>query len=129
MAGLAVVITILNSALEAGYESLRRLIEPQPVHALSAVAIAAFVGFVANEAAALIRTTAGKEIHRAALIADGEHTRIDGLASLAVTAGAGAVKLGFPLAGPIIGPGITIMILAIVWPSLRASRLENLYWM
>jgi len=120
LAGVVVVSTILVSAIAAGYESLRRIVEPRPVHALGAVALAAFIGFVANEAAALLRTTTGKEIHSAALIADGDHARVDGLASLAVAAGAGAVKLGFPLADPIIGLGITVMILAIVWHSARA---------
>jgi cation diffusion facilitator family transporter len=120
LAGVVVVSTILVSAIAAGYESLRRMVEPRPVHALGAVALAAFIGFVANEAAALLRTTTGKEIHSAALIADGDHARVDGLASLAVAAGAGAVKLGFPLADPIVGLGITIIILAIVWHSARS---------
>jgi cation diffusion facilitator family transporter len=62
----------------------------------------------------------GKEIGSAALIADGYHARVDGLTSLAVLAGAIGVWLGFPLADPIVGMGITIAILWIVWESGKA---------
>jgi len=59
----------------------------------------------------------GKEIGSAALIADGYHARTDGFTSLAVLAGAIGVWLGFPLLDPIIGLGIGIAIIGIVWKS------------
>jgi len=117
LAGVAIVLIILLSALGAGYEAVRRLIDPQPIAALGAVAVAGIIGFVANETAAVIRLRAGRAIHSAALVADGYHARADGIASLAVTAGAVGVKLGFPIADPIIGLAIAIAILAIVWES------------
>ncbi|MGB6552696.1 MAG: cation diffusion facilitator family transporter [Candidatus Binataceae bacterium] len=120
LAGVVIVAIILASALAAGYEAARRLIEPQPIAALGAVAIAGVIGFVANEIAAFVRIRAGREIHSAALVADGYHARVDGLASLAVTAGAIAVKLGFARADPIIGLAIAVMILGIVWQSASA---------
>lgn len=120
LAGVMIVVIIFASALAAGYEAARRLIEPQPIAELGAVAIAGVIGFVANEAAAVIRIRAGREIHSAALVADGYHARVDGFASLAVTAGAIAVKLGFPRADPIIGLAIAVTILAIVWQSASA---------
>lgn len=97
LAGVVIVAVILLSAVGAGYEAVRRLIEPRPVAALGAVAAAGVVGFVVNEAAAVIRTRTGQEIHSAALVADGHHARIDGLASLAVAAGAGATNWAMPL--------------------------------
>lgn len=117
LAGVVIVLVILFSAIAAGYEAVRRLIEPQPVTALGAVAAAGVVGFVANEGAALLRIRVGRRINSAALIADGHHARVDGLASLAVAAGAGAIKLGYPIADPIIALGISVMILGIVWES------------
>lgn len=117
LAGVVIVAVILLSAVGAGYEAVRRLIEPRPVAALGAVAAAGVVGFVVNEAAAVIRTRTGQEIHSAALVADGHHARIDGLASLAVAAGAGATKLGYAIADPIIGLAIAAMILGIVLES------------
>lgn len=120
LAGVAIVVIILASAIAAGYEAARRLIEPQPIAALGAVAFAGVIGFVANEIAAFMRIRAGREIHSAALVADGYHARVDGLASLAVTAGAIAVKMGFARADPFIGLAIAIAILGIVWQSASA---------
>jgi cation diffusion facilitator family transporter len=120
LAGVAVVLTILFSAVVAGYQSFERFIHPQRIGYLWAVALASIIGFLGNEAVALFRIKVGKEIGSAALIADGYHARVDGLTSLAVLAGAIGVWLGFPLADPIVGMGITIAILWIVWESGKA---------
>ena len=53
----------------------------------------------------------------AALVADGQHARIDGLTSLAVLVSAIAITLGFPAADPLIGLGISAAILVIAWNS------------
>jgi cation diffusion facilitator family transporter len=117
LAGVAVILTILFSAIVAGYQSFERFIYPQKIGYLWAVALASIIGFLGNEAVALFRIKVGKEIGSAALIADGYHARVDGLTSLAVLAGAIGVWLGFPLADPIVGMVITIAILWIVWES------------
>jgi cation diffusion facilitator family transporter len=114
LAGLVVVLVVLLSAIAAAYEAVSRLVHPHPVEALGAVAAAGVIGFTANEAAAYMRIRTGKEIHSAALIADGEHARVDGLTSLAVAAGAGAIKLGYPIADPIIAIAISIAIFGVV---------------
>jgi divalent metal cation (Fe/Co/Zn/Cd) transporter len=49
----------------------------------------------------------------AALVADGNHARVDGLVSLAVVASAAAVAAGLRVADPIIGLIITVVILRI----------------
>ena len=120
LAGIAIVATILVSAAVAGYESVLRLLHPQPVEYLWAVASASVLGFVGNEAVALFRIKVGREIGSAALVADGYHARVDGLTSLAVLAGAIGVWLGHPLADPLVGALITVLILGIVWQSARA---------
>jgi cation diffusion facilitator family transporter len=120
LAGVAIVLVILLSAIAAGFEAVRRLFHPHPVSAPGALAVAGLIGFLANELAALIRMRAGKEIHSAALVADGQHARVDGLASLAVAASAGAIELGYPMADPIIGLAITALILGIVGQSAVA---------
>jgi cation diffusion facilitator family transporter len=120
LAGLVIVMTILASAIAVGYEAAERLMNPRPVAMLGAVAAGGVIGFIANEAVAYLRVSAGNRIHSAALIADGQHARADGLASLAVTAGAGAVKLGFPIADSIIGLVIAVMIAGIAWRSASA---------
>lgn len=120
LAGLAVVLTILASAAFAGYESINRFFHPKPVSYLWAVVIGSIVGFIGNESVAVFRIKVGKEMGSAALIADGYHARTDGIASLAVLVSALGVYLGYPLADPIIGILMTILILRIVWESAAA---------
>lgn len=120
LAGLAIVVIIAFSAVVAGYESVQRFLQPQPVSHLWAVAAAAIVGFLGNEAVAVFRIKVGREIDSAALIADGYHARVDGWTSLAVLFSAVGVWLGYPLADPVIGMLITVMIARIVWQSSQA---------
>jgi cation diffusion facilitator family transporter len=117
LAGVIVVLIILFSAVVAGYQAVERIIHPQPVGLLWAVAVAALVGFVGNEAVAVFRIRVGRQIGSAALIADGYHARTDGWTSLAVLVGAIGVWVGYPLADPIVGLLIAAAILVIVWQS------------
>jgi cation diffusion facilitator family transporter len=119
LAGALIVLLILASAVIAGYEAMRRLYEPQPVEYLWAVGLASLIGFVGNELVARFRIRVGRDIGSAALVADGQHARVDAFTSLAVLAGAVGVGLGFPLTDPLVGLGITLVILKIVWDSGR----------
>src|SRR6266542_2086337 len=119
LAGVVVVLTILTSAIVAGYESIQRFLHPRPVGYLWAVVVAAIVGFLGNEGVAIFRIKVGKEMGSAALIADGYHARVDGFTSLAVLFSAIGIWLGYPLADPIIGGLITLAIFRIVWDSAR----------
>ena len=117
LAGVMVVLIILISAVVAAYQAVERIIHPQPVGLLWAVAAAALVGFLGNEGVAIFRIRVGRQIGSAALIADGYHARTDGWTSLAVLLGAIGVWLGYPLADPIVGLLIAAAILVIVWQS------------
>ncbi len=125
-AGIAIILTILASSLVAAYESVRRLLHPQPVELLWAVMVASLVGFAGNEAVAIFRIRVGRQIGSAALIADGYHARVDGWTSLAVLIGAVGVWAGYPLADPIVGLLISVAILVLVWQSARAVLLRML---
>ena len=72
------------------------------------------IGFIGNEAVALLQIRTGRRIGSAAMVADGLHARTDGLTSLAVLVAVGGSLLGFSLADPIIGLliGITILFIA-----------------
>ena len=121
-AGLFVVAAIFISACVAGVEAISRLIHPEtPVH-LPALAAAGVIGYVGNWVAARIRTRAGSALDSPALIADGKHARADAYVSLAVVASAAVVALGLPIADPLIGLGITLVILKITWDSWRTVR-------
>lgn len=121
-AGYFVVATIFFSALVALWQTIDRLIDPQPLSHLAALAAAGAVGFIGNEIAAVIRLRAGKRLRSPALVADGYHARTDGLVSLGVVGSAIIVALGFDLGDPLIGLAITLVILRITWQSWRTIR-------
>jgi len=125
-AGLAVVAVILFSAVYAAYEAIDRLVNPSPPSYLPATAIAGVIGFIGNEWVAVYRLRAGRRVGSAALVADGYHARIDGVTSLAVVAGVIGVALGFDLADPIVGLLISVVILRIVWQSIKVIGLRTL---
>ncbi|MGH8164810.1 MAG: cation diffusion facilitator family transporter, partial [Rhodanobacteraceae bacterium] len=114
IAGVLIVLIIFFSAGVAAYESVRKIIQPEPVSHIGWVALAALIGFLGNEAVAVFRIRVGRQIGSAALVADGEHARVDGFTSLAVLIGVLGVWLGFPMLDPIVGVLITVAILCIV---------------
>lgn len=122
IAGLFVVVAIFVSACVIVYEAVVRLLEPEDLAHLGALAAAGVVGFVGNEIAAVIRLRAGRRLDSPALVADGYHARTDGLVSLGVVLSAGAVALGANVADPLIGLAITLVILRITWQSWRTVR-------
>ena len=119
LAGLVVVLLIALSAVAAGWEAIRRLLDPQDVTALPLVALAGLIGFVGNEWVARYRIRVGRKIGSAALVADGLHARTDGFTSLAVLLGVGGVALGIPAADPIVGLLITVAIAAVLRDAAR----------
>jgi cation diffusion facilitator family transporter len=122
IAGLFVVLAILISALVALYQSIARLIDPQPLTHLWVLAAAGAIGFIGNEIAAYIRLRAGRRLNSAALVADGYHARTDGLVSLGVILSALVVSVGLDIADPLIGLAITLVILRITWHSWQTIR-------
>jgi len=122
VAGLAVVLAIFVSACVAGYEAVDRLLNPQDVEHLGALAAAGALGFAGNWAAAIVRSRAGHRLDSAALVADGAHARADAYVSLAVVASSVVVALGLQVADPLIGLGITVVILRITWQSFVTVR-------
>ncbi len=125
LAGIAVVLAILISAIIAGYEAILRLIEPRPPTDLLVLALGGAIGAAGNWIAAIIRSNAGRRLDSAALIADGHHARADALVSVAVIVTAVLVALGFELADPIVGLLITAGILRITWHAWLEVRAGN----
>jgi cation diffusion facilitator family transporter len=121
-AGLAVVLAIFASACVAGFEAIDRLIHPQAVGSLGALASAGVIGYLANRVAARIRIRAGYRLDSPALIADGNHARADAYVSLAVITSAAALALGLHALDPLIGLAITAVILRITWQSWQTLR-------
>jgi Co/Zn/Cd efflux system component len=122
LAGLFVVLTIFVSACVALYETIHRLIHPHALSHLGVLALAGVIGLVGNELAARVRLRGGKRLRSPALIADGNHARIDGYVSLGVVASATLVWLGWNTADPLVGLAITVVILKITWDSWRVIQ-------
>jgi cation diffusion facilitator family transporter len=119
IAGLFVVLAIFVSACVALYETVQRLLHPQNLSHLGILAAAGVIGFAGNEIAARVRLRGGARLRSPALIADGNHARVDGFVSLAVIASAFFVWIGWRIADPLIGVAITLVILKITWDSWR----------
>jgi cation diffusion facilitator family transporter len=121
-AGLFVVAAIFISACVAGLEAVLRLIHQSPPTHLAALAAAGAIGYIGNFLAARVRRRAGHRLNSPALIADGNHAAADAYVSLAVIASAIVVALGAPVADPLIGLAITLVILRITWQSWVTVR-------
>ena len=119
LAGVLIVALIAASSALAAVAAVTRLVHPHPVSGLAAVAGAAVIGFLGNEAVARYRISVGRRIGSAALVADGLHARTDGFTSLAVLLGAGGVALGWDWADPVVGLLITLAILATLRQAAR----------
>jgi cation diffusion facilitator family transporter len=121
-AGLAVVAAIFISAAVAAAEAINRLVNPSTPTDLWLLAAAGVVGCLGNWTAARIRRRAGKRLDSPALIADGNHAQADAYVSLSVILSAAVVALGAPVADPLIGLAITVVILRITVQSWRTVR-------
>lgn len=121
-AGYFVVATIFVSACVALWQSIERLIHPQDLTQLWTLAAAGVIGLVGNEAAAYVRLRAGRRLNSPPLVADGYHARTDGLVSLSVVLSAAVVAVGMPIADPLIGLLVSVVILRITWQSIKTVR-------
>lgn len=121
-AGYFVVFAIFVSACVAGYEAVERLLNPEDVSHVGALAAAGVLGFAGNMIAAVIRSRAGRTLDSPALVADGNHARADAYVSLAVVASAIGVAAGLQIADPLIGLAITVVIVKITWDSWWTVR-------
>jgi len=125
LAGIFIVLVIIASAVASAVESIQKLASgAAPTHLVLSMA-AALVGVAGNELLAQYKISVGKRINSIPLIADGQHSRIDGLTSLAAFIGLVFAAFGLPIADPIAGIVITIVIVTVVY-STTHSVLERL---
>ena len=120
LAGLFIVFVVALSAIAAAWQSIHRILNPQPLTNIGWVIAAGIIGFLGHEIVAVYRIRVGQRIGSAALVADGIHARTDGFTSLAVVAGGIGVLLGFPLADPIVGLVISVAIFVLLIGTVRS---------
>ena len=113
VAGILIVLSITVSSVVVFWETIQKLLNPQPMQNIPWVVAAAIVGFLGNEAVAVMQIRVGRKLGSEAMIADGLHARIDGLTSLAVLVAVVGSLVGLPILDPIIGLLIGVAILFI----------------
>lgn len=110
LAGLVVVVLIAGSSVLVIYESALALGDPRDLERPWLVLAAGVVGFAGNEAVAQYKLRTGRRIGSSALVADGEHSRADGLTSLGVVAAAVGIMLDQPRVDAAVGLAIGLLI-------------------
>lgn len=120
IAGLFIVASIAFSAGYILWEAFQKFLNPLPIANGGWVALAAVVGFLGNEAVAILQISVGRRIGSEAMITDGRHARIDGLTSLAVLPAVVGSALGVHILDPIFGLIIGVSILFITRDAIKA---------
>ena len=120
VATLLIVVVIVVTAAAAAGESIRRLLVNETYGNVPFSMAAAAVGIVANVGVSEYKIRVGRRIRSTALEADGQHSRIDALVSAGALVGIALSGVaGIPLADPIAGLAITVMILYILAGTIR----------
>ncbi len=122
LAGIFIVLVIIASAVAGAVESIQKLTSGNIPTQIYLSMAAALVGVIGNETLAQYKISVGKRINSVPLIADGQHSRIDGLTSLAAFVGLIGVRLGLPIADPIAGIVITLVIITVVYSTSRPRK-------
>ena len=110
LAGVGIAVVIWASAVFAGYESIRKLVDHGSTSHVALGITGAALGIVGNQAVARYKLVVGRRINSATLIADARHSWLDALSSAGALVGLVAVSLGFRLGDPIAGMAVTLFI-------------------
>jgi cation diffusion facilitator family transporter len=110
LAGIGIAVVIWASAVFAGYESVRKLVEHGPTSHVGWGIFGAALGIVGNQVVARYKLVVGRRINSATLVADARHSWLDALSSFGALVGLVAVALGFRLGDPIAGVAVTLFI-------------------
>jgi cation diffusion facilitator family transporter len=115
LAGLVVLLLIVASAVASGVTSVEHLVHRSALANAPLALGVAIIGFLGNELVAQYKIVAGRRMESMALIADGQHSRADGLASLGAAVGVAGAMLGAPVLDPVAGLVVTAVIVAVAW--------------
>ncbi|HVS44964.1 MAG TPA: cation diffusion facilitator family transporter [Candidatus Dormibacteraeota bacterium] len=119
LAGVVVLLLIVASAIASGTTSIEHLLHRSTLSHPGVAFAAALVGFVGNETVARYKTVMGRRLRSLSLVADGQHSRIDGLASLGAAAGVAGAWAGVPELDPVAGLLLTVVIGVVAFDTAR----------
>lgn len=120
LAGIFILLIMIASSVASAVESIIKLTSGAAPTQLYLSMAAALVGVAGNELLAQYKINVGKRINSIPLIADGQHSRIDGLTSLAAFFGLIGAAFGLRIADPIAGLVITVVIITVVYSTSRS---------
>ncbi|GAA4521089.1 cation diffusion facilitator family transporter [Actinoallomurus oryzae] len=110
LSGLGVALVIWLSALFAGYESVRKLLDAAPTSHPAVGMAGAAIGIVGNQLVARYKLKVGRRIRSATLIADARHSWLDAISSVGALIGLALVVAGYRWGDPIAGFAVTLFI-------------------
>jgi cation diffusion facilitator family transporter len=115
LAGVGIAIVIWASAVFAGVESVRKLIDHGHTSHVGIGMIGALLGIVGNQVVARYKLVIGRRINSATLVADAKHSWLDALSSAGALAGLVAVAFGLRWGDPVAGLAVTAFIAHVGW--------------
>jgi cation diffusion facilitator family transporter len=110
LAQIGIAIVIWASAVFAGAESVRKLIEHGHTTEIGWGMVGAVIGILGNQIVARYKLRVGNRIGSATLVADAKHSWLDALSSAGALVGLIAVALGQRWGDPVAGLAITLFI-------------------
>lgn len=119
LAGIFVLLVMAASAVVAGWESTRALLRGGVPDHLGVGMAAALIGVAGNELVAQYKIRVGKRIRSVSLEVDGQHSRQDGLVSLAAFVGLLGASFGLDWADGVAGLVITAVIVFVLFTTAR----------
>jgi cation diffusion facilitator family transporter len=114
VATLVIVLVIVFTAAAAALESFGRLLSTEGYQNAVPAMGAALVGVIANLGVSEYKIRVGRRLNSLALLTDGIHSRLDALVSGGAFVGLLLAWMGFAIADPLAGLGITIAIVYIL---------------
>jgi cation diffusion facilitator family transporter len=121
-ASAAIGALLLFAAWRVGSSAFARLTDPGAGPRVDAVSFVVMVATLAiNVAVTTLERRAGKRLSSQILIADASHTASDVVVTLGVIGGLAAVRLGYPIADPLLGFVVAVFIVAAAVRVLRTA--------
>jgi cation diffusion facilitator family transporter len=115
LAGVGIAVVVWASAVFAGFESIRKLLQHGHTTHLSIGIAGAVIGIIGNQIVARYKLVIGRRIHSATLVSDARHSWLDALSSAGALVGLIAVAVGFRWGDPVAGVAVTLFICHVGW--------------
>lgn len=111
------------AAYRVGSSAIRELMDPGEPANVTAVSFAIMLGTLAvNIGVTTWERRIGRKLGSEILVADASHTGSDVLVSIGVIIGLGAVKMGYPIADPLIALGVSVAIAYTAWGVFKQAN-------